>query len=203
MEAIIGLVGVVIGSMITVAKEFFASHTQKRKRAHYSAIRIIGILDEYFQHCVDVAFDDGTAMGQPAGRTDDGQEFYQAQVPLPAAPVYPDDVDWKSLPNDLTYQILNLSNEARDTDRYIDASAEHAFPPDYQEAFDARQIGYAKIGLEVFSLMAKLRGKYNLPQKSYAQWNPDWKPETRLKELITERTKETIPSDTEGQPSHE
>lgn len=137
-------------------------------------------------------------MGQPAGRTDDGQEFYQVQVPLPTAPVYPEGVDWKSLPNDLTYQVLNLSNEARDTDRYIDACAEHAFPPDYQEVFDARQIGYAKIGLEVFSLMAKLRDKYNLPKKGYAQWNPDWKPEQRLKELITERTKEKIPSDSDG-----
>jgi hypothetical protein len=189
-EAIIGLVGVIVGSVITVAKEVVTTHTQKKKRAHYSAIRIIDVLDEYFQYCVDVGFDDGTAMGQPAGRTDDGQEFYEAQVKRPKAPVYSEGVDWKSLTNDLTYKILSLSSLARDTDRFIDASAEHAFPPDYQEFFDARQIGYAKIGLEVFSVMSKLRDKYSLPQKNHAQWNPDWKPEQRLKELIAERTKE-------------
>lgn len=37
-EAIIGLVGVIVGSMITVTKDYFTSHTQINKRAHYSAI---------------------------------------------------------------------------------------------------------------------------------------------------------------------
>jgi hypothetical protein len=190
IEAIIGFVGVIVGSVITLAHEIWRSHTHKEKTAHYSAIRITGVLDEYFHHCVDVAFDDGTSEGRPAGRTDDGQEFYEAQVICPKAPAYSEDVDWKSLPNDLTYEILSLSSLARDTDRFIDASAEHAFPPDYREFFEARQIGYAKIGLEVFALIAKLRDKYSLPEKNYAQWNPDWKPEQRLKELITKRTKE-------------
>ena len=190
IEAIIGFVGVIVGSMITLAHEIWRFHAHKEKTAYYSAIRIISVLDEYFQHCVDVAFDNGTSEGRPAGRTDDGQDFYEAQIKRPKAPVYSEDVDWKSLPNDLTYEILSLSGLARDTDRFIDVSAEHAFPPDYQEFFDARQIGYAKIGLEVFSLIAKLRDKYSLAEKNYAQWNPDWKPEQRLKELIAERTKE-------------
>ena len=190
IEAIIGFVGVIVGSMITLAHEIWRFHAHKEKTAYYSAIRIISVLDEYFQHCVDVAFDDGTAMGRPTGQTADGQEFNEAQITRPNAPVYSEDVDWKSLPNDLTYEILSLSSLARDTDRFIDVSAEHAFPPDYQEVFDARQTGYAKIGLEVFSVIVKLRDKYGLPQKNHAQWNPDWKPEQRLKELIAERTEE-------------
>ena len=97
VEAIFGLIGVIIGSFLTIAKDSVVAWKQRNEDGSYSAIRIIGILQEYVDHCVDVVQDDGTSHGQPAGRTEDGEEYYVAQVRTPAPPDFPDDIAWKSL----------------------------------------------------------------------------------------------------------
>lgn len=171
--ALIALAGVLIGLLFNAAKEFLMERKQTKKRATYLAARIVCVLDEYIQKCCEVVGDDGTCMGQPAGRTHDGQEYYQPQVPLPKPPIYPDDVDWKSINGRLMYRILALQNHARETDRYIVASGEHAFPPDYEEVFEARQEGYANLGLEAIALVEALDRKYKILNDGF-KLNSDW-----------------------------
>ncbi len=118
IEAIFGLIGVVVGSFLRIAKDSFAARRQRKKDGSYSAIRLICILHEYADHCVDVVCDDGTWHGQPAGRTESGV-YYDPQVRQPEPPQYPDDIAWRSLPESLMHQIPGLPNKARATDRYI------------------------------------------------------------------------------------
>src|SRR3546814_7509156 len=95
--AIIGLVGVVIGSTLTWIKDLAAHLVKRRSNGRYAAVRIIAVLDEYAQKCVSVVGDDGTCEGRPAGRTEQGEEYYDPQVTSPEPPTFSDDVDWQSI----------------------------------------------------------------------------------------------------------
>ena len=176
-EAIFGFLGVLIGACIPWVREEFNERRLRKRHAMYLAARVVCVLDEYVEKCVEVVADDGTIMGQAAVRDENGQESYEPQVPLPDAPDYPDDVDWKSINSNLMYRLLALPNTARETDRYISACSEHAFPPDYEDIFEARGTGYATLGLEALQLAKELRKTIKMPQKNYGKWNPEWYPE--------------------------
>ena len=186
IEAIFGLVGVVVGSFLTIAKDSFAAWRQRKQEGSYSAIRLICILHEYADHCVDVVQDDGTSQGRPAGRTNDGEEYYSAQVRQPEPPQYPEDIAWRSLPEELMHQVLGLPNKARTTDRYIDGQAESAAsPPDYSEFFEARQEGYAKLGYDALSLAERLSEKYSIKATHKADLGSDWDAKVFLRDTIS------------------
>ena len=175
-EAIFGFLGVLVGACIPWLREEFNERRLRKRHAMYLAARVVCVLDEYVEKCVEVVGDDGTVMGQAAVRDENGQEYYEPQVPLPDSPDYPDDVDWKSINSNLMYRLLALPNTARKTDRYISACSEHAFPPDYEEIFEARGTGYAALGLEALQLAKELRETFKIQQESYGKWNPDWNP---------------------------
>ena len=185
IEAIFGLVGVVVGSFLTIVKDSVAARQQRKQEGSYSAIRLICILHEYADHCVDVVQDDGTSHGMPAGRTENGEEYYVAQVRRPEPPQYPDDIAWRSLPEALMHQVLGLPNKARTTDRYIDGQAEYAAtPPDYSEFFEARQEGYAKLGYDALHLAERLAEKYRIKATHKAALGFDWDAKAFLHDTI-------------------
>jgi hypothetical protein len=189
--AIIGLLGVVIGSVLTSFKDLVAHFFTRRGNGRYAAVRIIAVLDEYAQKCVSVVADDGTCEGRPAGRTDQGEEYYDPQVISPEPPAFSDDIVWRSISFKLMYRILSLPNTSRETDRYISASAEHSFPPDYDEVFNARQEGYAHLGLEAVDLVSELRKEFGLPEASAKFWDWGWDSkeflQTKLNEIQSRR----------------
>lgn len=184
-EAVFGLVGVIVGSALTIAKDSFAAWRQRKQEGSYSAIRLICILHEYADQCIDVVQDNGTIHGIPAGVTTGGEDYYAAQVRQPAPPQYPDDIAWRSLPEALMHQVLGLPNKARTTDRYIDGQAEYvATPPDYSEFFDARQEGYAKIGYDALNLAEQLAEKYQIKATHEADLGIDWDAKAFLCDII-------------------
>ena len=185
IEAIFGLVGVILGSVLTIAKDSFAAWRQRKQEGSYSAIRLICILHEYADHCIDVVQDDGTSHGMPAGVTTGGESYYAAQVRQPAPPQYPNDIEWRSLPEGLMHQVLGLPNKARTTDRYIDGQSEYVdTPPDYSEFFDARQEGYARLGYDALILAERLAEKYQIEGTLKFDFGYDWDAKSFLRDTI-------------------
>jgi hypothetical protein len=184
--AIIGLAGVILGGLLTSFKDLVAHFFRQKSNGRYAAVRIIAVLDEYAQKCVSVVADDGTCEGRPAGRTEQGEEYYHPQVAGPGPPAYADDVDWRSISFKLMYRILSLPNTARETDRYIIASAEHSYPPDFDELFDARQEGYAHLGLEAVKLVRELRKEFGLPETPPKFWDWGWNMEVFFQDKLNE-----------------
>ncbi len=86
--AIIGLLGVILGSILTSFKDLVAHFFHRRSNGRYAAVRLIAVLDEYAQGCVSVVSDDGTCEGRPAGRTQQGEEYYDPQVTGPPPPAF-------------------------------------------------------------------------------------------------------------------
>lgn len=183
---IFGLLGVILGSLLAGFKDWLTHHLERRDNGRYAAVRLIAILDEYVQGCVSVVSDDGTSEGRPAGRTEQGEEFYDPQATTPAPPAFPDDIDWRSISFKLMYRILSLPNNARETDRYIAVSAEHSFPPGYDEVFVARQEGYAHLGLETMNLIKDLRREFRLPDTPKKFWDWGWDMEKFFQDKLAE-----------------
>lgn len=184
-EAIFGLVGVIVGSFLTIAKDAFEAWWRRKEEGSYSAIRLICILYEYADHCVDVVQDDGTSYGEPAERSESGEGYYVAQVQAPAPPNYPHDIAWRSLPEGIMHQILSLPNKARATDRYVNAVADHALPPDYSELFEARQEGYAKLSYEALSLADLLATKFRITATNKVDLGSDWDTKSFIRDKIS------------------
>jgi len=184
IEAVIGLVGVVVGSVIAISKDSWALYRERRRDASYSAIRLICVLEEYANKCMDVAEDDGRVLGRPAGMMESGEEVCEPQASTPDPVDYPADISWRSIDETLMHRILALPNKARSTDRYVSACAEHVSPPDYSEAFEPRQQGYAQLGVEALDIVDELRKRYGVSVKSRTELSDGWDDKKYLVSLL-------------------
>lgn len=166
-EAIFGLIGVLIGSLIPWFQTYWMEKRATRKNGRYLAIRIVCLLDKYLEDCIEVVKDDGLSYGQ---RTTDG--LLEAQVRAPGAPVYPEDVDWKSIDHELMYRLLSLPSEVEAADRLIKATQAIAEPPNFEDWFEERAYWYCLFGLTACKLVDELCVRYEIRKKTYGSWNP-------------------------------
>ncbi|MGJ7030937.1 hypothetical protein [Niabella hirudinis] len=166
-EAIFGLIGVLMGSAISLFQSYWADNRITRKSARYLAIRVVCILDKYLEDCTEVVKDDGLSFGQ---RSSEG--YLEPQVKAPGAPVFPDDVDWKSIDHELMYQILSFPSQVEYADRLIKGTRNFADPPDFEDWFNERKFHYSQFGLEAYRLSEELCRKYSIQKKIYNNWDP-------------------------------
>ena len=167
---IFGLVGIVLGSLLSaifsIVRELYAESRSKKKEAEYLAIRIVCIFDSFMGGCASVVGDDGLYHGQA-----DAEGYSRVQVTPPQLDVQLEDVNWKSFPPELMYEILYFPNLIKDAEIYIDSKFEHASLPDYSEGFEERQYQYSKLGVTASELTTKLREKYKIPKKHISSWD--------------------------------
>ena len=167
-KAIIGLLGIFLGSLLTLASEYLSDKRSRNQNSTYIAIRVSCLLDRFINSCIPVVQDDGTCQGSYGP---DDRAVAQAKTPNISFDEI--DADWKSLPAQLTYKILNFPNDITDANEYIASVEEHvSSPPYYEEIFEARQFKYSELGLKAFKLSEKLHREFSLPSRVYEGWNP-------------------------------
>jgi len=166
-SAVIGFIGVLVGAFVTAFKEWLFKRRDQRRNAEYLAIRVCSMLDRFVDECVEVVDDDGTYRGETEP---DGTVSPKAEL----ADIGFDDleVDWQALPAALSYRVLNFPNDVQRAKKAIEVAGEHASPPDYDEAFEARQTQYAKLGLRAAGLSDALRTFAGLPAREELEWDP-------------------------------
>lgn len=163
-ELFIGLIGVVLGSILTVLKDIFNDYWKKNAHAKYVATRSICILDVFMGGCILVADDDGYLDPDF-----DGSPSTSSQ--LPNIDFSNLNVNWESLPVYLMYEILSFQSYIDDTNRNIDFFGEN-IASNVNEIIQTRRYQYAILGLKAYNLSSKLRSKYKIPSKEYKNWNP-------------------------------
>jgi hypothetical protein len=175
MEAVFGLVGVLIGAAISWGQAYWFSRRDAERAAQYLAVRIVCIFDKFLEDCVSVVKDKGMP-GQ------DGT--YEPQEKAPDMPSFPNDIDWKCIDHNLMYEILSFPSDIEAGDNTISFIAnEVASPPDYDEFFEERAIQYVRFGLRAHKLASELREKYDIPPKKYDGWNPVKELNSEFKEI--------------------
>jgi hypothetical protein len=172
ISAASGLGGVWLGGRLTWKREALRETERIKKESGYLAILMVAHLDRFANGCMHVALDDGTSEGRPAGRD---CQYHMATVETPTFDPLALNVDWKVLPSDLMYGILNLPYKSEQLINHIAGTLEFDDPPEYTEYFWARRYGFAELGLEVSELARELRLHAGLPvtvQKK-GEWNRD------------------------------
>ncbi len=167
-SAIFGLVGVVIGGLLTVAKEWWFQNRKSRKDAEYLSIQASCELERYVARCAEVVADNGLCEGRP-----DENGYCTPQVKPPEFDPKSFNVEWKSLPANLLYEVLDFPYKAELASQSVSAAFEYAAtPPDFCEGFEERQFQYATLGIAASKLATKLRNHVGLPARSVGDWNP-------------------------------
>jgi hypothetical protein len=184
ISAVSGLSGVGIGSFLTYLKDKRAERIKDERDSSYLAILVVSHLERFVNGCWHVALDDGTSEGQPAGR--DGL-YYMATVKAPEFKPLDIKVEWKVLPRDIMYDILQIPDKQDHIENRL-ANPGFEEPPDYSEYFWARQRDYAALGLEVSAVAKRLRTHASMPivESPPGEWNRD----IALQEAIDKVAKE-------------
>jgi hypothetical protein len=166
-SAIFGLVGVALGALLTVAKEWWFQNSKNRKDAEYLSIQVSCALEQYVARCAGVVADDGLCEGRP-----DEHGYRSCQVSPPKFEPESLKVEWKSLPANLMYEVLDFPYKAEVASQSVDGAFEYAAtPPDFDEGFEERQFQYATLGIAASKLAAKLRKHVKLPARSAGDWD--------------------------------
>lgn len=182
-KATIGLLGIALGVLLTLAKDWWLQSRKNKKEAEYLSIQIVCMLDRYVAGCAAVVGDNGLCHGQP-----DKEGYSHIQVANPKFTPDAERVEWKSLPANLMYEILAMPNRIEVANNRIDGAFEYsATPPDFAEGFEERQFQYAKLGIEANDLADKLRKHANLPLKHIEDWDPVVYMRERLHDILTHR----------------
>ena len=166
-KVLIGLLGVILGAILAVAKEVWVDHRSKKKKAQYLAVRVAFLLDKFVSNSIEVVGDDGEMYGR------DEQGCIRLNTTLPEIDFLSLEVDWQALPFELMYEILNFPALVDEANGMISSVFEFvAHPPDYDEGVEERQIQYAELGLKAIDLENKIRSKYGMPKRAYNEWSP-------------------------------
>lgn len=167
-SAIFGLIGVALGALLTVAKEWWFQSRRTQKDAEYLAIQVSCGLERYVAGCVAVVGDDGLYHGQT-----DEHGYHTIQVETPKFDPTLFNVEWRSLPTNLMYEVLDLPYKGEVADHAIWGAFEYAAgPPDFYEGFEERQLQYATLGITASRLAVMLREHVGLPARVVGDWNP-------------------------------
>lgn len=167
-SAIFGLVGVALGALLAVAREWWFQNRKNRKDAEYLSILVSCELERYAARCAEVVGDDGLCEGRP-----DENGYSSIQVQTPKFEPHAVGVEWKSLPAGLMYEVLDFPYKAELAAQSVSAAFEYAAtPPDFSEGFEERQLQYACLGLAALELATKLRNYVGITPRDFGEWNP-------------------------------
>jgi len=166
-SAVFGLIGVLVGAILTGVREWWFQKRKNKKDAEYLAILVSCQLEKFIAGCAGVAGDDGLCEGQT-----DKDGYSSIQVESPTLALNDLKVEWKVLPANLMYSILQFPYKAELVAQKTNYEFNHASPPDYSEAFEERQLQYSILGMEASRLVAQLLKYVALPEAKQDEWDP-------------------------------
>jgi hypothetical protein len=184
ISAVAGLAGVGTGALLTYLKDKRAERIKDQRDASYLAILVVTHLDRFVSGCLHVAYDDGTSEGQPAG----GDGYYRTTVEPPEFAPLDIKVEWRVLPRQLMYDILEIPAKVEHLQNQLAGVMEFDDPPNYGEFFWRRRRDYAKLGLKVSAVAKRLREFAQMPIEEGIPG--DWNHDVAMREVLERVDKE-------------
>lgn len=146
-SGVVGIVGVIVGSTLTLAKDWFMQGRRDKREIVLLGYQLATRLERFAHGCGGVALDNGE---------DDEHGISVSSVLVPRLTIETD-ASWKHLRIDLLTRVLDLPHKTEEADALISNTHEFDSPPDYSFAFEDRQYEYCRLGLEAADLARQLR----------------------------------------------
>lgn len=172
ISAVAGISGVLLGNAFVLVKDWWLKDQREKQDLSYSGVILIAHLDRFATDCLEVAMDDGTYQGQPAGKNEEWKVVKSVPVFKPNEL----EINWRLLPKELMYSIIRIPDQQDKLHGKLMSIQEFTYdPPDHAEFFWTRQRGYAVLGLQVSQAIQKLASYASLPQDHAVEgeWNRD------------------------------
>ena len=169
-----------MGAYLTHLREKSNARLKDERDSAYLAILVGSHLDRFANGCWACALDDGTEYGQPAG----GDGRYQTTTESPQFKPLEIDVEWKVLPTDLMYEILQIPDKREHINNRLAGISEHTDAYDLGEYFWSRRRDYAELGLHTSAVVKRLRKHAGLPVEDAP--SGEWNREKSFQEVIDE-----------------
>ncbi|MEO8330619.1 MAG: hypothetical protein ABI586_11475 [Candidatus Nanopelagicales bacterium] len=187
ISASAGLAGVLTGAVLAYLKDRRAERIKDERDGSYLAILVVSHLDRFANGCWHVALDDGTSEGRPAGENGECRTV----VMSPEFKPLDIEVEWKVLPKNLMYEILQIPDKREHIENQLSGVWEFDTPPDYSDFFWRRRRDYAELGLEVSGIAKRLRKHAGMPivESSLGEWNRDASLQEEIDKVDKERAK--------------
>ena len=180
--ALIGFAGVCVGAGITALREFLAGRHKRKSDGAYLAAIVGGALDTFISGCSEIVGDNGQVDRDGYSHP---RSIYPTFDPLKL------DVEWRSIPPDLLFDIQDLPYQVLFAEGAInDASEYAATPPDYEEFFEERQFQFARLGMHCIAIANRLRAHAKLsPRPKAYQWEPNEYFQKKIDEIEARRAR--------------
>jgi len=172
--------------LLNLLKDLLFQRGQNKKDIQYITTQIVLALDRFAVNCAAAVADDGLLNGQT-----DVDGCRSTQVPDPTFDLNTPEPEWKLLPTKIMHALVHFPNDIDIANSLISAASEHAFPPDYEEAFDERQYQYAKLGIKASRVASDLRAFAKLPPREAEGWDAVKYLEDQLAVIVDRRKKST------------
>jgi hypothetical protein len=163
-ELLLVVVGGVLAAAGAMVQQWWSTFRDRKDHAYYLAVRVVVALDRYIDGCTTVALDDGEEPG-PYPPEEIKPRTSEPDLSLP------DDVDWRSIPLKLAYEIISLPGYVERAKAAIDAVFEGGGGNEFQY-MEERQRRCMEIALRAADLTNTLRDTYRIPQRVNVGWDP-------------------------------
>lgn len=194
-EVIAAVLGALVVWLTTQYTERKKTSAAKQQDAAHLGVVVLVHLDKLISECSAVAGDDGTVLGQPAGRDENGVEYFFPQTAIPLFQIEDLKVEWRSITPGLMYSIHSLPLQIRDALSYIDHMATVG-DPDGTDYMEARRHRFSEIGVNASDLAAALRAETGIPPKPEQKWSPEKHLREQLElHRIQEETRQAVQQD--------
>lgn len=184
------LLNLILGAVLALLSATFLDwrkrQREKEEAAGHLGVLVLTQLDRFISQCAAVAGDDGTAHGHPAGRMENGEEYYSAQNKEPVLELDQLKVEWRSISPNTMYAIHRIPIQLTEIESFLSFEADQEGPP-YDGWISLRQEKYAGLGVAVAGLSEQLRAETKLPEVTDRQWKPEEFLEERYASLLKRR----------------
>lgn len=171
-EVFAAVLGALVVWITTYYTEYRRTMLARRNNSAHLGVVVLVHLDRFISDCYSVAKDNGTVLGQAAGRHDNGEEYYFPQTDVPQLHLEDLKVEWRSISPSLMYSIHSIPLQIRDTLEYLEHVAEIG---DFEgsDYMDSRQERFAEIGVGAADIAAALRKETGIPAKPFRKWGAE------------------------------
>lgn len=177
------LVAGIVLFLLNWGREVVTARIKRLGEAEVLAFFLATQLDRLISDCTDVVLDDGTY--------DPDTDCRETTVATPKVN-FPDDLNWGVFDKRLQYRIRALPNKIGVALRTCAHEAEYGDgPPDYEDYFEERILGFARIGLEACLISGKLTRDFGVEVLDRGEWDPQDDFEWRIRTIEDRRLAET------------
>ncbi|MBT2766135.1 hypothetical protein J7J08_00615 [Stenotrophomonas sp. ISL-67] len=166
----------VLGALVVWVTTYFSerrkSEAARKHDASHLGVLVLVRLERFISESYAVVVDNGTVLGQAAGRRDSGEEFYFPQTEAPQFQIADLNVEWRSISPELMYSIHSIPLLLRNAEGYLDHVAEMG-DFDGSDYMDARQERFAEIGVRAADIASDLRKETRMPAKPHERWSAE------------------------------